>query len=280
MLENVETLMVLHQHQTMIKAASVLRLTQSAVSKRVHHLEDILGQQIIVRQGRRVQLTAYGLELITKLNPLITEVRSVLHQSQKSLTYQLTCGVSESLLASFAANLLAQNQKHLPELAIDLHAHRSPVVIDRVQAGEYSLGICAGYCSTSDLEVATIGYEPMVVIMGNPRNKKQLMTIETASETWKSIENQIKQTSYQITQRLESFACIAQLAHQGWCNGLVPLGLAHSLRVNKRLFVKPSKQPIRRPIIIVGRKTTLTRPMIKQWIEQLSMNFKKLGLWD
>ena len=78
MIENLETLVTLSKTGTMMEAAAtVLKISQSAVSKRVAALERQYDRALIERRGRRVVLTAYGTRLVEKVTPLITELRSV-----------------------------------------------------------------------------------------------------------------------------------------------------------------------------------------------------------
>ncbi|MFZ8913437.1 MAG: helix-turn-helix domain-containing protein, partial [Pseudomonadales bacterium] len=60
MIENLETLVTLSKTGTMMEAATVLKISQSAVSKRVAALERQYDRALIERRGRRVVLTAYG----------------------------------------------------------------------------------------------------------------------------------------------------------------------------------------------------------------------------
>ncbi|MGB0317745.1 MAG: helix-turn-helix domain-containing protein, partial [Pseudomonadales bacterium] len=64
MIENLETLVTLSKTGTMMEAATVLKISQSAVSKRVAALERQYDRALIERRGRRVVLTAYGTRLV------------------------------------------------------------------------------------------------------------------------------------------------------------------------------------------------------------------------
>jgi DNA-binding transcriptional LysR family regulator len=57
--------------------ATRVRLTQSAVSKRLQALQDAVGFQLVERDGRRVRLTARGLEFVQRARPLMAELRAL-----------------------------------------------------------------------------------------------------------------------------------------------------------------------------------------------------------
>ncbi|HIG15988.1 MAG TPA: hypothetical protein EYQ31_01065 [Candidatus Handelsmanbacteria bacterium] len=54
----------------------------------------------------------------------------------------LTLGVSESILSSWGAGVLRLARDAVTGVHLDIHTHRSPIVVDRVRAGEYMLA-CA-----------------------------------------------------------------------------------------------------------------------------------------
>ena len=69
MLENLETLINLSKSGTMTKTSLEMRVTQSAISKRIAHLEHYYGQDLVERKGRRVELTSAGVHLVEKVRP-------------------------------------------------------------------------------------------------------------------------------------------------------------------------------------------------------------------
>jgi hypothetical protein len=181
----------------------------------------------------------------------------------------INLGCSESILSSWGAKTLSKLEKRYQKTTIIPHAHRGPVVIDKVRSGEYSLGLCAGHCiKAPELDYQEIGYEPFVII--NPKHKT-LMTIEDNSETWEAIEAQVKRMGLFPTKRLESFFPLAQLANFGSCSALVPLGVAKALGIRSDK-IKSTK--IKRPVILVARKSTFHRHDMKPIIE----DFKTLIL--
>jgi DNA-binding transcriptional LysR family regulator len=75
MLEGIEALIALEKYGTVSEAAIRMRLTQSAVSKRIHALQDELKVKLVEPDGRRVRLTADGYQFLNKARPLIIEIK-------------------------------------------------------------------------------------------------------------------------------------------------------------------------------------------------------------
>ena len=79
MIENLETLLTLARTGTMMEASTELRITQSAVSKRISSLERYYSRKLIQKKGRRVELTQHGQRLVDKVTPLLSEPVSYTH---------------------------------------------------------------------------------------------------------------------------------------------------------------------------------------------------------
>ena len=77
MIENLETLLTLARAGTMMETSTELRITQSAVSKRISSLERYYGRKLIQKKGRRVELTQHGQRLVDKVTPLLSELRDL-----------------------------------------------------------------------------------------------------------------------------------------------------------------------------------------------------------
>ena len=78
MIANIEALATLSELGTMTRAATRLRVTQSAVSKRIAALESQLGQKLVEPAGRGVRLTSYGVRLLDKTGPFMASLKEAL----------------------------------------------------------------------------------------------------------------------------------------------------------------------------------------------------------
>jgi len=165
MIENLETLVTLSKTGTMMETSTVLKISQSAVSKRIAALEQYYDRQLIERHGRRVALTHHGTRLVEKVTPLLSELRSVFLEDNALRKGKVIVGVSEAILASWGPRLFATVQDELPGVEFTFHAQRSPVVLDRIRSGEYMVGLCTGVAdSEADLQSEIVRLEPMVIV--------------------------------------------------------------------------------------------------------------------
>jgi len=275
MIASLEALVALAHAGTMTRAATELRITQSAVSRRIAALAAQLDVALVERDGRRVRLTPAARELLERTEPLLAELRSALTAETAEAGAVLVLGASESILASWGAPALASVRRALPHVELRVNAHRSPVAVDRVRSGEYALALVAGDAAVSpDLGYHPLGDERMVVVASRgerPRLRAgsvvDVVAIESGSATWRAIKPQLARLrrergiSLRVSRRLQSFTAIVQLARAGFGHALAPLDVARALGVSASGLVELPRPGVTRPLGIVGRRATLSRPV-------------------
>jgi DNA-binding transcriptional LysR family regulator len=277
MIDQIEALRALRDTGTMGRAAARLRLTQSAVSKRIAALEAAVGAPLVEKDGRRVRLTAEAERLLREAEPLLVRLREVLAAHAGPET-QLRIGASESLMASRLPMVLRPALDALPWLRVELHVHRGPILVERVRSGDYALGIAVTSGGEGELDVRPIAEEAMVIVperLGalRPEGRVPVWTIETHSLTWQSIERRLGRRaehwgfSVDVVGRLESFTALVGLARAGFGHALVPRGTADAMGVPADVLVP--LPGIERPIGAIGRASILDRPAVRELLARL-----------
>jgi DNA-binding transcriptional LysR family regulator len=278
MLENLETLITLSKTGTMMETATVLKVSQSAVSKRIAALERFYDRALIERHGRRVVLTHHGTRLVEKITPLISELRSVFLEDTTLRRGKIILGVSEAILASWGPRLFALVQQRMPEVEMTFHAQRSPVVLDRIRSGEYMVGLCTGSPDAdTDLQSEVIRRESMVILPSGLEpihyrlgDELDVITIESRSGAWRSIEEDMRRWSLRRRVSLESFFSVAQMALAGFGHGLVPEGVARTLGVQAEDWISLRDAGQHRPVRFVARKTMFSPPVVHNFYVAVS----------
>jgi len=279
MLDRLEALQALAATGTMGRAAATLRITQSAVSKRIGALEAELGVKLIEREGRRARLTTEAQRLLAEARPLLLSLREVLHAGGARAQPVLRVAATDSLLASWLPGALRSALDQLPMLQVELHAHRGPLLLERVRSGDYALGLCPAGAGDGELVQRELLREPMVIVPARlapltPAPIVRVWAIEKRSLTWEAIEARLarlhKSTGFtlEVEARLESFAALVQTARAGFAHALVPRGIALELGVPaERLVALPG---LTRPIAAVARRSTLGRSAVRSLLAVLS----------
>jgi len=281
MLDALETLGLLAELGTMGKVATRLRVTQSAVSKRVATLEHALGGRLIEREGRRVRLTPKALALVGRAEPLLAELRAALAGEQHLARGRIVLGVSESILTSWGPLALAEARRCHPDIELALHTHRSPVALDGVASGELHLALVAGQSERgAGLFAEHVLDEEMVLLgvaHGTLRKRDEpvsVLSIERGSGTHRALEPQLRAlrvrgVDLSIDRELQSYAAIVQLARAGLGPALVPLPLARALGAARAEVVRLPSPGLHRPVVLVARKTTWARALVARFASTL-----------
>ena len=273
MIEELKTLVALHDLKTMLKTATYLRISQSTVSKRIQNLEALTDQSLIYPNGRRVELTEYGQHLAINAPRILQDLEALLlpHPNKHTDMPKLVIGIGESILTSWAARSVARFEKKQPNTKLEVHAHRAQVIVDKILSGEFHLGLTAlKDVHYEGLHFEEVHREPFVLIPSGLKAFKhrrgqilEVVTIESSAHSWKQIRNQARELGISPTRRLETFFAAAQLAINGFGHGLVPEGTAEALGVLNKCERSILGKNLSRKIGLFGRKTILSRPEVR-----------------
>lgn len=282
MIENLETLLALSRTGTMLEASTELRISQSAVSKRIAVLERYYNRKLIQKKGRRVELTQHGKQLVDRVSPILTELRDLFVQESSEARGELIIGVSDAILSSWGPHVFFAVQAEIPEVQFSFHTHRTPVVLDRIRSGEFMVGVCTGSDALdTDLQSEVLTHEPMVIIPAGlsrlempARGELGVITIEDYSGAWRSFKDEARRLRIRREVSLESFFSVAQMAIAGFGHGLVPLGVARTLKVPDHVLVNLGAKGLNRPVRFVARKSTYALPMVRGFYRSLARQLK------
>lgn len=283
MIDGIEALIALERTGTISEAAAQLRLTQSAVSKRLQALQDELTFKLVTPDGRRVKLTPQGQEFLTRARPLLAELKSLKQINLKQGVQKFSLALSDSIAATWGPKLINQAARKIKNIEFDLHVHRSTLVEENIKLGRYDLGLCITSQSpsaVSTLSVTPITKEPLVFVYNrfesdHISDTQKVITIERNSGTWKTLEDKIikgikiKNPEFVF---VESFAAISQMVKEGFGHGVLPLGMAQHNGLPKKgySFLQPQAQ---REVSLISRKNLA----LNETIVELAKTLKDLS---
>ncbi|MCB1647432.1 MAG: LysR family transcriptional regulator [Pseudomonadales bacterium] len=278
MIENLETLLALSRTGTMLEAATDLRISQSAVSKRIAALEKYYDRKLIQKKGRRVELTQHGQKLVDKISPVLSELRDMFLEDVSLGRGELTIGVSDAILSSWGPAVFIDVKSEMPEVSFAFHTYRTPVVLDRVRSGEFMVGVCTGSDTLdTDLQSEVLMYEDMVIIpsgLGDlkwpAKSELPVISIEDYSGAWRSFRDEVKRLNIHREVALESFFSVGQMAIAGFGHGMVPIGVARTLNVPESKLINLGREGLNRPVRFVARKSTYSIPIVANFYRELA----------
>lgn len=273
-MEGLEALIALDRCGTVSEAAISLRLTQSAVSKRLQALQNEIGIILTERDGRKLKLTAEARTYIEKATPLLLELRNLAARRTADGPRTMSLAMADSIASSWGPETLWKTLKTIPSLNIQLHAHRSALIIEALRMGRYQMGLCSTSNQIYDLVSYSVCAEPFVLLNSNLDTKfdfkKPTLTIETNSSSWQGIASAVKNNrnlSNLEFVRMESFQAAYQMAASGFGNALLPVGLVRNMRASAHSFTILPK--IRREVSLITRKTLIEQQTFRDFLSEL-----------
>lgn len=130
--------------QSVTRAAQRLERAQSNVTTRIRQLEDDLGVQLFLREGKRMSLTEQGREFLAyaeRLLALANEARQAMHPQHPGGTLRL--GSMESTAASRLPAPLAQYHHANPQVSLEVSTGPSQPLLDAVLARRLDCALIA-----------------------------------------------------------------------------------------------------------------------------------------
>ena len=127
---------VLAELGSYVQASAALYLTQPALTRSIQALEDELGGPLFDRIGRRIGLTPFGHEVLSRARRLVADAES-LKQTGKGLhaglVGSLRIGLSSGPGALLSTPLMQHMAQHHPRLHLQISRGNTSVLIDELR---------------------------------------------------------------------------------------------------------------------------------------------------
>ncbi|NAZ96490.1 LysR family transcriptional regulator [Vibrio toranzoniae] len=272
LLEGIETLLVLSKAKTMSRTGSLLYISQSAVSKRIANLEKKLGKKLIEPSGRQIKLTPDAIALVESIGPAFNELRGLIYEQQElEDTTLITLDSSKSLIAGYLGEMMGQFIKQ--DKHITITTNHTPRIIERVQSGKATLGLCAGLLPPHHgLMTFHLFDEPFYIVSKQPLTALPPLVITNDMTN--------PANSYQLSvlakfdikplMEMDAYTAAAQLALGGTGPALIPLSIVKTLNIEPQyLYSFPELASLIRPIHICVRPNSYHSTRVKTVIESI-----------
>ncbi|MEF9957118.1 MAG: LysR family transcriptional regulator [Acinetobacter sp.] len=149
-------------------AAEHLFITQPAVTKRIHSLEDYFGVKLFESAGRGIQPTHAAHSLLPKVKMWLNELGEIHHtlsHEQAQVQGRLKIGTSHHIGLHHLAEPLKRFVQQFPQVTLDVHFVDSEQAHEQVLAGELELAFLTLPPHGDDrLNYLTIWHDPLVFV--------------------------------------------------------------------------------------------------------------------
>ena len=229
-----------YEHVT--RAAEDLTLTQPAVSRTIHSLEQEAGLPLFERQGRRIALTAAGRIMQTYARRIVALERE-LEESLASLrdieTGEVTLSASKTTGVYLLPPMIARFRTLHPHITLSLSINNSHDVTEQVLGWQVDIGLVEGDIAalSPELAVEVIATDELVLVIApthrwsslkavTPKmlGANELLLRERGSGTREVIERALQQQGVQVTPLLTvpENETIKQLVMRGMGAAILP----------------------------------------------------------
>jgi DNA-binding transcriptional LysR family regulator len=149
------------------RAASLLSLSQPALTVQIRNLEEALGVRLFDRNTRTVSLTRMGSEFVPAFQRIVHDLDAVVAEARDVAAHRHGI-VRLAALPSFASGVLpeiiAQFREEYPKISFVIHDVIASGVTAQVRDEQVDLGLTGGRTADPDLEVLHTTQDHMHVI--------------------------------------------------------------------------------------------------------------------
>lgn len=170
-------------------AAKALRLSQPAVTMQIQNLEGDIGESLLDRRYRRIDLTDAGRILLPYARKMLEEAetaRMMISSQSGSVCGTLTIAASTTPGDYIIPRLLGEFKARYPEVNVRLEVESTSAVADRLESALADVGVIGAPVKGRKLECQPVGKDEIIVICSpkSPLASKHVRLADLASEKW------------------------------------------------------------------------------------------------
>lgn len=174
-LVNLETLCCIAQLGTFAAAARKMHASQPAISARIKDIESAMGVKLFQRQGRRMELTWQGRDLVQLVEPLLRRLDGAVGQidNPASMTGTVRIAAGEIAALSWFPVFIARLRQRMPLVSYEIDVDLTASMNAKLSSGKIDIALLAGPVAGKDLHSVPLGSVRMVW-MTSPLTRQRL----------------------------------------------------------------------------------------------------------
>lgn len=143
-LNYLECFVSLSETMSFTETARQFSVSQPSISRQIRLLEEQLNQKLFVRNKHKVHLTEAGMQLKSRLRPLIKEIKTILDTTQENVNH-LSGSISFGCLSEVGQNtfidMLLDFHKEHPRISFDTQFIDPEEIIEKIKTGHLDFGV-------------------------------------------------------------------------------------------------------------------------------------------
>jgi len=149
------------------RAATEMRIAQSALSRRVTRLEHELGVRLLARHGRGVRLTEHGMVLLDRAAGLMTELQSIEHDLLSLATEpagDVRIALPPTTAQVMVPLVVAELREKFPRIKLHVREGFSGFIHDWVVEGKVDLAVLYNPEPSAEVQITPFLREPLYLV--------------------------------------------------------------------------------------------------------------------
>jgi DNA-binding transcriptional LysR family regulator len=286
-LRQVRAFVTVAQLKSFTRAATLLHISQPALTVQVHKLEDILAVRLLDRNSRTVEITRVGRELLPVFQRILRELDAVIVDT-RALANQRHGVVRIATLPSFAAGplpaLISKFRRAHSGMSFVVRDAIASRVTESVRSEEVDIGITGGDVADADLEILHRSHDQMLVVFPaqHPFARKRKIKLQDLAEhplvlmDSETSVRAIVDAAFAAAGLLAIPACEA--TYMMTAVGMVKAGLgvtvlpasAKEIRAEPSLKSRPIDDPaFKRSVLVIKKKSRTLPPAARLFLEDI-----------
>jgi DNA-binding transcriptional LysR family regulator len=223
-IDQLKTLIAIADTGSFTRAAEIVFKTQSAVSMQMKRLEEQVGRPVFVKEGRGTRLTEDGERLLDYARKIVRlSSECVASFSEAVLSGRVRLGVPDDYADRYLPSILLRFTKAHPKVEVTVVCEPTPMLVERVQAGDLDLAIISLSFTRERAEV--IRHERLLWVTSNQHSvhEEQPLPLALGRPTcdWRQA----------ATARLESIGRPFRILYASWNSAAVGAAVLSGLAV-------------------------------------------------
>ena len=177
-------LRTLAEELSFTKAASRLHVTQSTLSHQIRQLENELGVDLVLREGKKTSLTHAGQQLLQTADRIMAVLEVTLRalkSQEKPVTGLLSIGVTHTFSIRLLGHYLVEFASRFPLVRLNVQELSASEIEEGLLSGQLDVGIAYAPGSSDAFWVEPLFTETMVLVVNEHHpfaGRKRLRMVE------------------------------------------------------------------------------------------------------
>jgi len=271
----------LYETKNITKVAQQQYLTQPAMTKRIRHIEDELGCQLVLRSKRGVSFTAIGEKVVEYCREAVRineQMKNAINQFKGVIGGSLEIGSSLNYSRYRLPTALHAYQKAYPMVDVNVTTGPSRRLYHLLLENELSMAIIRGNFPWNDGSILLTS-EPMCLVYsqeneGRPLNEYTYINHHTDAEEERRMERWLQENGVAPTSRLwiDDIASCREMAQAGVGWTIIPSICLDGFRGKVIPLYLKDGTPFIRNTYVLYRNSYMELTQVRMFLQTLAEN--------